>query len=73
MAQKKNSENIGDMLTPAGLAKIKVGQTLGFKQEDGTIKNYKVVKRRVKRQELWVRPIQLYKPEQVKVVDNEQN
>jgi hypothetical protein len=72
MAQKRNSENIGDMFTPEGLAKLSVGQTLTYRL-DGVETTYKIVKRSLKRQELWVRPIRLYKPDEVKVVDKEQN
>lgn len=70
MTQREKPINIGDMITPEGFKAIAVGQTLGF-QKDGKLTRYKVVRRHVKRKELWVRPITLYKPEDVQVKDKE--
>lgn len=61
-------ENIGDVFTKDGLKNINVGQTLTF-NKDGKTASYKVVRRHVKRHELWVRPITLYLPDEVAIVD----
>jgi len=61
-------ENIGDLFTQDGIKKISIGQTLTFIL-DGEKNSYKVVRRHIKRKELWVRPIKLYHPDDVHVVD----
>lgn len=61
-------ENIGDVFTKDGLKAISVGQTLLF-NKDGKELSFKVVRRHVKRHELWVRPIHLYHPDEVAIVD----
>ncbi|SIC59875.1 hypothetical protein [Mycobacteroides abscessus] len=61
-------ENIGDIFTKEGLKNVTVGQVLGF-QQDGKLQRYKVVKRNIKRREIWVRPVKLYRPADVQVTD----
>lgn len=41
---RRTWDNIADILTPEGKQKIKTGKVLGFKQEDGEVHHYKVVK-----------------------------
>lgn len=61
-------ENIGDIFTKEGIKNVTVGQVLGF-QQDGKLQRYKVVKRNIKRREVWVRPVTLYHPDQVHITD----
>lgn len=60
--------DIGSDFTKDGIKRLSIGQVLTFEQ-DGKQSSYKIVKRHVKRGELWVRPIRLYRPEEMKVVD----
>lgn len=57
-------ENIGDQFTKQGIKKLAVGQVLTFLQ-NGERKEYKIVRRHLRRQEIWVRPIQLYSTESI--------
>lgn len=59
---------IGDAFTPEGLAKVKAGQILKFNYE-GSIVNYKVMRKNRKSGKCFVKPVDLYTEDQVSVVD----
>ena len=61
-------ENIGDIFTKDGIKEVSIGQVLRFERE-GKIHSYKVVKRHIKRREVWVRPVRLYRPDEVQFKD----
>lgn len=65
---KKNSENIGQMFTDEGLAKLSKGQILIFTNESEKV-SYKITKINKKEHECWIIPVRTYLPDEVKIVD----
>lgn len=59
-------EEITDMLTPKGLAELKVGQVLTFNYEGSPI-HLKITRRTKAR--VWARHIRLFKQDEITVVD----
>lgn len=62
------SIELTEVFTEDGIKKLSKGQTLGFKQEDGSIQSYKISK--ISKNRVWAKPIILYLPEDLKVVEN---
>lgn len=62
----KGWEDISDILTEEGLAKITEGQVLIF-DKDGEQQHYKVMHKTKTR--CWVKQIRLYHPDEVDVID----
>lgn len=60
---------ISDILTPAGVQGLKVGQTLGFKQPNGSIKRLKIVRKDVKKGRVWAEPVILMTQEEAELKD----
>lgn len=64
--------NIADELTDKGIAELTLGQILRFKDGE-LITELKVVKKNIRKREVWVRPVVTFLPEElggtVKVVD----
>lgn len=61
-------EEIGDILTKEGLAKLKTGQILRFNYE-GSIVEYKITKLNRKSHKCYVREVRTYHPDEVDIVD----
>lgn len=62
------SEEISDVLTKEGIAKLKVGQILMFSYE-GSRNEYKITKLNKKSGKCWVIPVKTYHPDQVEIED----
>lgn len=64
--------NIAEDLTDDGIAKLKIGQVLRFQGKE-RVTELKVIKKHLKKRELWVREIVTFTPEEldgtVKVVE----
>lgn len=65
--QKANQE-IGDVFTKDGIAKLKTGQILRFDYE-GSMNEYKITKLNRKSGKVWVKDVKTYHPDQVEVED----
>lgn len=56
---------LSSILTPEAYKKLKKGQTLGFKQEDGSIKHYKIIRINKTRRTCFAEEIKLYTKEEM--------
>lgn len=63
-----NWENLGDMFTPDGLARLKAGQVLVFDYEGERIK-FKIM--RITGSKCWAKRVTLYREDQVKIIDKD--
>lgn len=57
--------NLGEVLTPKARQEAKKGQTYGFKQEDGSIVHYKVIRISKTFRNVWAEQITLHTPEEM--------
>lgn len=69
MNQSRVSEDISEVFTPKGLAKIKTGQLLRFDYE-GNITEYIITKINRKSSKVWAREVKTYLPDETKVENN---
>jgi len=70
MPTQTPSENISDILTPEGIAKLKVGQILIFSYE-GSRNELKITKLNKKKGQAWARPVTTYDPEEIEVLNKD--
>lgn len=70
MAQKRNSDlvDLGEVLRRDAIARLEKGQTLGFKQEDGSIERYKIIRITKKGHHVWAEKTTLYTQEEMKKI-----
>jgi len=68
---KRNSQEISDILSPEGIAKLSKGQILRFTKDD-KISDYKITKIDYKDNKCWIIPINTYAPDEVKIIDKKE-
>lgn len=70
--ERKTWENIADILTDDGKEKLRKGEVLGFKQADGDMHFYKVVKINRKSDQYYVKRMKyLYNDDDIEQMDKE--
>lgn len=63
-----SKQEIGDIFTKEGVAKLKTGQILRFSYE-GSMNEYKITKLNRKSGKVWVDDVKTYHPDQVQTED----
>lgn len=68
---KKHDTELTDAFDEQDINKFSAGQTLTFRQDDGSMITYKIT--RIKDYRMWGKEIRLYRPDEIKIVNKINN